>query len=127
MKFLQDYQEQKQTKLLKITGSFFAYTPEQFKEQKKEGMKYVNMGNGLICESDHVQELIIGLDKIHTEAIHQDIIENTIDGIIERELYNHEAFYTGDIKATLNALKGYHITKEQVNKVYNRKCSKSNL
>jgi hypothetical protein len=33
-------------------------------------------------------------------------------------LINHEAYYTGDIEDTIDALSGYNVNREQVEKVY---------
>jgi len=118
MKHLQDYIEDAQTALFNECGAFFAFSNQQFNEGKKEGKKYVNMGAGMICEEEHVERLINGLHDIHTKGIAQDIEENTIEGVIKRELYNHEAFYTGDISDTVDSLGMYPVTREQVYAVY---------
>ena len=47
------------------------------------------------------------IDEIQSSAIKKDIDENGIDGIIRRELYNHECFYTGDISNAVSFLEQY--------------------
>ena len=124
MKYLQDYREDKQTALFDSTGSFFAFSMKQFNEAKKEGVKYTNLGAGLICDSNHVTELVEGLDAINKAAIKQDIADNGIDGIIIRELYNHEAFYTMDIYDTFQTVKQYGISEVEVRRLFKIECGK---
>ena len=118
MKYLQDYREDKQTDLFNKTGSFFAFSNKQFDEGKKEGAKYVNCGAGLLCEKDHVQELITGLKQINDEAVKQDLKDNGYYNIIARELGNYECYYTGDISDAVDELKQYGISRKEVYAVY---------
>lgn len=48
MKSATSYTEKQFSELLDKTGSFFAFSNKQFCEKKKEGIKYVNIGAGLI-------------------------------------------------------------------------------
>ena len=118
MKYLQNYIEEAQTEAFKKAGAFFAFSNQQFDEQKKEGVEYVSMGAGMICDKEKAKQLIEDLENIHKEGIVQDIAENGIEAIIKRELANHEAEYTGDISDTYDALKAYEITWEQIDKVF---------
>lgn len=120
MKHLQDYQETKQTELFNKTGSFFAFGQSQFNEAKKEGVKYVDMGGGLICPKETAKELTEGLDRIYAESISEDLKENGKEKIIIRELYNHECFYTGSINSAVDALIGYDFTREEIKAAYNK-------
>ncbi len=122
MKYLSDYMEKKQTDLFEKTGSFFAFGRRQFNEAKKEGVEYVDMGAGLICPKDTWKELDDGLDVIWKQSIAQDIRENGKKGIIKRELYNHETFYTLDIQQTVDALICYGFSREEINSVYKNEC-----
>ena len=125
MKYLQDYMEKKQTDLFKKTGSFFAFSIKQFNEQKKEGMKYINMGRGMLTEQGNEKELIEGLDKIYQKAIKQDLKENGKDKIILRELLNHEAFYVHCIEDTVRKLADYEGRSEaDISKVYSKNVAK---
>jgi len=125
MKYLQDYQEEAQTALFNKTGAFFAFSNLQFDEQKKDKVKYVSMGAGLICPENNIPELIEKLDSIHKEAIAQDLKDNGAKGIIKRELYNHECFYTGNTEDV--GLDGYGFTDEQIQAVYNKEYPNANL
>jgi hypothetical protein len=119
MKYLSNYIEDKQTEAFDKYGAFFAFNDNQFKENRKEGVKYTLYQNiGLFVPKKYADKLMKTLDKITEEGIKQDIEENGIENIIKRELYNHEAFYTGRTEDTAEALKEYNITREQIQKVY---------
>lgn len=118
MKYLQDYQEARQTELFKRLGSFFCFSGKQFNEGRKEGVKYSNMGAGMVTPDGTEIELIETLDTIHKESIEQDMKENGRDEVIKRELYNHEAFYTHSIASTVDALEPYPITDGEIRKVF---------
>lgn len=120
MKYLSNYTEQGITDLLTKYGAFFAFSGKQFDEAKKEGVKYTNMGAGLICPSEHVQDFMTGLENNHANGIKQDIAENGKEAIIRRELANHEAYYTYEIDDTVDSLAGYDITREEVQEVFNK-------
>jgi len=119
MKTLSDYINAAQTKAFDDAGAFFAFSNEQLEAKIQPNTKYVNMGAGLICRKDSYKQLQKALDDITAGGIRQDIEENGIDNIIRRELSNHEAYYTGDIEDTVEALADYHITAEQVMTVFN--------
>ncbi len=55
----------------------------------------------------------------------QDLKENGIKGVIERELNNHETYYTNDLEPVTEALKDYpEITQKDIIKVYKREWGK---
>lgn len=118
MKYLSDYTQDGITALLNQYGAFFAFGTKQFDEQKKEGVQYVDCGAGLICPKEHAKALCDGIIANGDQAVQQDIAENGKDKIIERELYNHEAFYTGDIEQTVDALSLYGFTENDVRAIY---------
>lgn len=120
MKYLSHYMEEQQTKLFNDTGSFFAFSNEQFEKAKKDGVAYVALGSGLICPKEYAEKVFTKLDTIYVNAIAQDLAENGKDGVIERELANHEAYYTGDIEDTVYALEDYGITNAEILAVYKR-------
>jgi len=120
VKYLSDYVADAQSKLFLDTGSFFAFSQKQFDEAMVEGVKYVALDAGLICPKENVDRLINGLSEIHKAGIAQDLAENGKTSIIERELWNHEAFYTCSPQNTFDSLSGYDITRDEVNEVYNR-------
>jgi len=118
MKYLSDYMKDKQTALFEETNTFFAFSKEQFNEGKKEGIIYINMGQGMLTDKRYVKKVINGLDKIYKDSIQEDIKENGIDAIIKRELANHEAWYTMDIQDTCDKLEDYPITKKQIKEIF---------
>ena len=120
MKYLSDYTEKATSDLLEKTGSFFAFSDKQFEEGKKEGVKYISLDMGLIAPEDKAGEVLKGLSNIYELGIKEDLKENTKEGVIKRELVNHEAYYTGDITDTVDSLEGYKITSEEVLEVYNK-------
>jgi len=120
MKYLSDYMEDSQTALFKKTGTFFAFSQKQFEEQRKDNIKYVNMGQGMLTEKPYVKEVIEGLDNIYKESIEQDIKENGKENIILRELHNHEAFYVGEIEDTIHKLEDYPFTEDDISHIYQK-------
>lgn len=118
MKYLTEYIEQEQSDLFKRLGAFFAFSNEQFNEQKKEETKYVSLKHGLICPIDNVDELLNGMKQIHKKAIERDLEENGKSKIIIRELYNHECFYTADYQELVPLLKPYGFTLQDIYKEY---------
>lgn len=121
MKFLSDYLEEKSTEIHNKYGAFYAFSTSQFDAAKVEGVKYTNCQGGLICPTEHTGKLITELMDNYDNGVKQDIAENGIDKIIERELYNHEAFYTGDTEATFDCLELYEgVTPEKVREIYRK-------
>ena len=107
MKYLSNYTEAKQTELFASTGAFFAFGDSQFLEQREEGVKYVNMGYGLLCPKPNVTKLIEGLDSIVTEGIKQDVEDNGAEAIIRREYFNHECHIVMDDSDARNKIEQY--------------------
>ncbi|KKL95013.1 hypothetical protein LCGC14_1858860 [marine sediment metagenome] len=121
MMYLQDYREKEQTKLFEETGTFFAFSKDQFNEQKeKKYFPYLNCGAGMMCPKINFDTLMDGLKLIREESVKQDIEENGIPAIIKRELNNHECFYTGSIKDAVRALKPYEVDIKEVQTIYSK-------
>jgi hypothetical protein len=118
MRYLSDYTEQPISDLLTKYNGFFAFSIKQLEEAKKEGIKYVNRGAGLFHEAGKSEEFDAELVKINADAIKQDLADNGREKIIERELGNYEAYYTGETEDTEEALKDYGITREEIVKVF---------
>ena len=121
MKYLSEYMEARQTVALDKAGAFFAFSKKQFEEKKVEGVKYVNLNMGMICPKDNAVTLLKELDTIYRESIVQDIEENGLNAIIRRELNNHEAYYTGDIESTVDALSDYPVNQDDILAVFRNK------
>ena len=126
MKFLSDYTNAAMTAALQKSGAFFAFSTKQFDEQKKEGVQYVAMDAGMICPKENANQVWKDIANVVAEGIRQDIAENGIDAIIERELFNYESFYTGDLEPVTDALKDYGVTYDQIRLKYNELQNKGN-
>ena len=96
---------EKQSKLFKKTGAFFAFSQKQYDEQSQNGVVYVNMGHGMICPKKNASKLIKGLDKIILESIEEDVNDNGPEAIIRREYFNHESQLTGCTEDAFHALR----------------------
>ena len=118
MKYLTDYVQAKQTELIKRFECYFAFSKEQYEEQRTEGENYTSVGGGLIVRRGNEDAVSKGLSDIRAEGIKEDIAENGIEAIIRRELNNHEVCYTQDISDTVDSLEGYGVSAEQVMAVY---------
>ena len=114
MKYLSDYMNDKQSALFKETGAFFAFSSEQMKKERVDGVKYASLGVGMICPIDNVDKLIDGIETIQKESIKEDIKDNGVSGIIQRELGNHECQITGDIDNVVEALEPYGIDRDRI-------------
>ena len=122
MKYLSDYVQDEQTKLFKRLWIFFAFSDKQFEEWKANDKTiddYVWLWIGwMCCPKENAKEFLEQHEKLIEAGIQQDIKENWIEKIIERELINHEAYYTGEIEDTIDALSSYNVSYEQVKKIY---------
>jgi len=128
MKYLTDYIQEKQTTLFKKYQVFFAFSNEQFAKGKEEnniqaGTRITHCGMGLYLPSEHADAFIEEYEKLVDDGIAQDIADNGIENIIVRELSNHEAWYTGNIESTYDAIKDYGITKDDILAVYKKEYS----
>ena len=115
--------EKAQSEVFEKYGVFFAFSEKQFKEGcEKVGAspdnKVCELGGGCYCLSKNADKVVEELEQIRERAITQDIEENGIDNIIDRELANHEAQITGSVADTVDALDGYGIPKEKIVRYY---------
>ena len=129
MKSLSNYIADEQTALFKKHKAFFAFSKEQLEQGKKENnidddTELVQIASGMLCPKENRRALRDEHADIVKRGIAQDIAENGIDAIIERELANHEAYYTGELEDTVQALHGYNVTYRDVLSVYKKTQSK---
>jgi len=124
MKYLSDYMEEKQTALFNKTGTIFAFSQKQFEEGRKDNVKYVNLGQGMLAPDENYIEVIETLKKIYKDSIQQDLKENGKDKVILRELLNHEAFYVGNIEDTIHKLEDYPITEDDISHIFQKNWAK---
>jgi len=123
MKYLSNYTDTNISKALDKAQAFFAFSDKQVEEGKvKQGLtddiKLISLGSGLISPQDTGIQLIKDMDKAYKDGIAQDIKENGKEAIIKRELYNHEAFYTGEIDQTVDALSEYNFSAGDILDIY---------
>ena len=126
MKYLQDYMTAKQDKVFKEHKAFFAFSDKQVEEGMKENgltnrKGLCNMGSGMVCPKENADKLLEDLTKVYREAIKQDVKENGINKIVQRELNNHECYYTGDCEDCIEKLSDYPIETEDIVKIFRNK------
>lgn len=91
--------------LFEECGVFFAFSNEQFEENKtplQEGEKYVSMGAGGYMPKSKVEDYLNGSAEI--TKWEKSEIKKEKDGVekhILHELYNHECFYVNSIEDVL--------------------------
>lgn len=119
MKNINEYTDDKVSKLLEENGAFFAFSDKQFEESKKEGVKYYSLGSGMLCPKDNVNKVVTGLARIYEEGRQQRLKDYSKEEIIHYELSNYEAYFTGDITDAFDVLELYGFTKKEVLKVFN--------
>ena len=120
MKYLSDYTQEAQSKILKKYNAFFAFSQEQFNKAKKEGLKYIARGAGLYHEAGKSKEFDKDWANVIAEGIKQDLKENGKEKIINRELGNYECYYTGDGTEAVYYVSDYGITEQEVIEVYRK-------
>ena len=112
--------EKKYTQLLNDCKVFWAFSNEQFAENKtelNEGEKYVSMGAGGYMPKSFVQSYLDGskaIDKWYKAAVKD---SKTKEAQILYALRNHECFYTGDWTDAFYTL-GDAASNEEVKEVY---------
>ena len=124
MKTLSTYTEEKINHLFTKYNGFFAFSQKQFEEAKKENIKYVSRGAGLYHEEGKSKEFDADYKLMIKEAIEQDLKENGKEAIIERELINHECYYTYDVSDAVAKLSDYNITYDEIRAEFNKNKSK---
>jgi hypothetical protein len=119
MKSLSDYTQDAISDLYKRTGAFWAFSQEQFNEQKQDGVKYIQLPSGCFVPEDSVKNFLREQRQIITRGIEQDLAERGMIAIVLAVLDNHEYSYTGDPSDTIDALEEYGITAEEVISIAN--------
>lgn len=117
---LKQQREDKQSELFKECGLFFAFSPSQFQENKtplQESEKYLSIGGGGYLPKNNFDKFDKGMDLIQAWFKSQVKNNKARRQYIAYELANHEAYYTGCITDTLEAL-GEEYTREEVKQVY---------
>lgn len=123
MKYLNDYIEESTKGLSDKHKIFFAFNDEQF----IEGANKYNLnrddvrggGSGIYGTLKGLKGYYKDFSGAHDKAVTQDIKDNGLDAIIQRELMNYEAHLSYDLINVKNVLSWYKITDEHFNKQYN--------
>jgi len=118
MKNLNDYAGEELDSILEANGAFFAFNPEQFDRQARQGVKYKNLSSGLLCPVDNALKCTNEMNNVIEKARRQRLKEYTKEEIIHYELSNYECYYTGEIDDAVDALEPYGINREEIAKVY---------
>lgn len=117
-------QEKKFAALITECGMFFAFSDQQFEENKtplREGEKYLRLFGGAFMPKGNMEKWKAGSKAIN-DWFKTTLKENKLRRAnIAYELANHEAYYTCDIDQTLEAL-GEEYTREEVQAVYNEEA-----
>lgn len=112
--------QDKQTELFNKIGLFFAFSNEQFHENKtplKEGEKYVSIGCGGYLPKSNLEAFKIGikeLDKWEKQEIKK---SKELDNAIKFEINNYECFYTHDLDPVFNLFP--EVKKEHIRNLFN--------
>ena len=120
---LKKEEQEKQTILFDNCGLFWAFSDQQFQENKtplQEGEKYVSIGGGGYLPKLKFEMFQTGMKEI-SKWFKSETQKNKalkID-LIKYELANYEAYCTGDITDALAAL-GKGFTAKEVWAVYNK-------
>lgn len=115
---VRDQEQAKYSKLMTDCGVFWAFSNDQFKENKTAllpGEKYVSIGGGGYMPKHSADQFVKGMAAIEkwAKAAVKDATE-----VILYELRNYECFYTGDIADAMPRLTELGYTAAEVKKVY---------
>jgi flagellar motor switch protein FliG len=115
------YIQNKQSELFKKLGALWAFSKEQFEEQRQEGVVYnqISWLGGLIVPKQNAKQLIDQLSEIHKKGREINKKNYTKEELIRDELINKEVFILMDITPAQDALYGYGFTEKEILKVYN--------
>lgn len=126
IKEIKDKKQKDYNDLFTNCGVFWAFGNEQFKEgytkakeTMQEGEKLVDIGGGGFIPKHNLQALEDGIKAIEATYKAQIAQYKQREANILYELNNHEAYYTGSIEDTLEAL-GSDYTGEEVQAVFNK-------
>ncbi len=111
--------EVRMTALFEKTGTFFAFSNEQFEKNKtplREGEKYVAIGGGGYLPKGNRAELDAGFAEIE-KWYDGEIADNGLgEEEVMYEIHNHECYYTGDFEDVIEMFEGKY-TREEIMKI----------
>ena len=114
--------DDKQTEVIKKHGAFFAFSIDQFEQQRKEGVEYTGHKSGMMIPIPNVTNLFNDLDDVVKDKYSWELENNSKKDIIWWELANYETQLTGigsgSFEKAVLALSKYGFTREDVIKEY---------
>jgi len=115
-------EQEKLSVLLKECHVFFAFSTEQFNENKTEKQpdeKYVHCGAGMYMPRSFVASFESGFSDLNKWYKSEVKKSKLWEKEIAYELNNHECYYTGDISPVVEMFAGTY-TKKQILDVYRK-------
>ena len=106
--------DEKIASILKANGAFFAFSMKQFEEQSQEGINYKNLGSGLVCPEENIEQTLEEFTAVIKEKIDWELANNTKKDIIWYELANHECQISYDLSQVIAILNDYGITEDEI-------------
>jgi hypothetical protein len=119
---IRDEAENRTGELCHETGLFWAFSKEQFEENKTPlapGDKYVAMGMGGYVPKSNADKFLKGLRDI-AKWRKTEVKKAKTEEVILYELKNYESFYTGTIEDAMPVLAELGYTEGQVKEVYHK-------
>jgi hypothetical protein len=125
---LKKQQEEANSQLFKECGLFFAFSNEQFEENKtplKEGEKYVHVMAGGYLPKGNVDTLLKGMEANRKAYQKQVKALNLRLKEIAYELGNHECYYTGDWSVVADMFPD--VNPQVIQKIYYKELQKQDF
>ena len=72
--------------LLQEYRAFFAFSRQQFEDQKEQGVDYVRLGAGMCCPKAQADAFLVKWEAITAQGVAQVLAQHTRAEIIEHEL-----------------------------------------
>jgi len=107
------------SKLMDKHEAFYCFSNEKLEEQKKEGVKYVQISSGLVVPLDNAKALSEGMSEAIDMHAKKVLDKYGTKHIVYYELGNHEAMVTYEIEDTVDAVEVYGISHKQVQEHFN--------
>jgi len=106
--------EKRMSELKKEYGLVWAFSKEQFNEQKEEGKDYVALGAGGYIPKENAKPYMKAQDELLKEYKEKRLERMGKKKLIHYELANHECQISYDYDCVVAALAGYGITEQDV-------------
>lgn len=104
--------------LYSSTGTFFAFSDDDYKNKCEDGVIYKSLAMGMYVPAENVEKVVNGIVENRALFVKSDLDLHTVDEIIERELRNYECFYSFDYSDCIEPLADYGVTESEIRKVF---------